>query len=52
MADIYTVTDIQFQVRIHTQSGGYKEVVQDTQHNIHSGGNTVEDTQQWIHSSR
>jgi len=31
MADIYTVTDIQYQVRINIHSGGYPEVVQDTQ---------------------
>jgi hypothetical protein len=41
MADIYTVTDIQpdilYQDGIHIHSGGYKEEVQDTQYNIHSG---------------
>jgi len=42
MADIYTVTDIQlhiqYQVRIHIHSGGYREVVQDTQQDVHGGG--------------
>ena len=56
MADIYTVTeiqpDIQYQVRVHIHSGGYTQVVQDTQHDIHSGGHTAADTQQRIHSSR
>jgi hypothetical protein len=51
MADIYTVADIQpgiqYEVKIHTHSGGYIEVVQDTQHDIHSGGYTAR-----IHSSR
>jgi hypothetical protein len=55
MADIYTVADIQpgiqYQVRIHIHSGGYTEVVQDTQHDIHCGGYTAADTQQRIHSS-
>jgi hypothetical protein len=52
MADIYTVTDIQpdiqYQVRIHIHSGGYTEVVQDTQHDIHSSGYIVVDEQQQI----
>jgi len=56
MADIYTVADIQpdiqYQVKIHTHSGGYIEVVQDTQHDIHSGGYTAADTQQQIYSGR
>jgi hypothetical protein len=56
MADIYTVTDIQpdihYQVRIHIHSSRYTEVVQDIQHDIHSGGYMAADTQQWIHSGR
>jgi len=56
VADIYTVTDIQpdiqYQVRIHIHSGGYTEVVQDTQHDIHSDGYMAADTQQRIHSGR
>ena len=56
MADMYTVTDIQpdiqYQVWIHIHSGGYTEVVQDTQHDIHSDGYTAADTQQRIHSGR
>jgi hypothetical protein len=39
--DIYTVTDIQpdtqYEVRIHIHSCGYKDVLQDTQYDIHSG---------------
>jgi hypothetical protein len=54
--DIYTVTDIQpdiqYHVRIHIHSGGYTEVVQDTQHDINSGGYTAADTQQRMHSGR
>jgi hypothetical protein len=50
MADIYTVTDIQpdiqYQVRVHIHSGGYTQVVQNTQHDIHSCGRyTAVDTQ-------
>ena len=56
MADIYTVTDIQpdiqYQIRIHIHSGRYNEVFQHTQYDIHSGGYTVADTQQLIHSGR
>jgi len=56
MPDIYTVTDIlpdiQYQVRVHIHSAGYTEVVQDTQHDIHSGGYMAADSQQWIHSCR
>jgi hypothetical protein len=33
-------------------SGGYREVVQDTQHDINGGGYTAADTQQRIHSGR
>jgi hypothetical protein len=44
--------DIQYLVRIHIHSGGYTEVVQDTQLDIHSGGYTAADTQQRIHSGR
>jgi len=54
MAELYTVVDIQpgiqYQVRIHIHSGGYIEVVQATQHNMHSGGYTAADTQRRIHS--
>jgi len=50
------VTDIQphiqYQVRMQIRSGGYTEVVQDTQHDIHSGGYTAADTQQRIDSGR
>jgi len=53
MADTYTVTDIQpdiqYQVRIYIHSGGYTKVVQDTLHNIPSGGYTGVDKQQQIH---
>jgi len=53
---IYIVTDIQpdiqYQVRIHVHNGGYTEVVQDTQHDLHSGGYTAADTQQQIHTGR
>jgi len=52
MADIYTVTDIQYQVRIHIHSGRYTEVVHDTQHYMHGGGYTAADSQQRIHSGR
>jgi hypothetical protein len=55
MADIYTVIDIQpdiqYHVRVHIHSGGYRKVVQDTRHDIHTGGYTAADTQQRIHSS-
>jgi hypothetical protein len=56
MADIYTVIDIQpdiqYHVRVHIHSSGDRKVVQDTRHDIHSGGYTAADTQQWIHSGR
>ena len=56
MADLYTVTDIQpdiqYQVRIHIHSGRYTEVVQDTHHDIHSGGYMAANTQQWIQTGR
>ena len=52
MADIYTATDIQYQVRIHIHSSGCTEQVQDTQHDIHSGRYTAADTQQQMHSGR
>ena len=55
MADIYTVPDIQpgiqYQVRIHIHSGGYTEVIQDTQHDSRCGRYTAADAQWRIHSS-
>jgi hypothetical protein len=48
IANIYIVTDIlpniQYQVRIHIYSSRYSEVVQDTQHDIPTGGYIVADT--------